>query len=175
VKASASAVRRDRSAGANCNRPAASSGARKRRHVRALQHEANPQGDRHLANSMWWAACSAGIRMGCASRTRASSSTNGRVGIWVRHRLPLLQNVRSGYLLAKRARVSGVTWSEGLLSLVAIGDKARQHVDQEVRWTPVATMFDLRDVFQLLICRHLATARVSACAGTCPLVSSAQV
>jgi hypothetical protein len=35
--------------------------------------------------------------------------------------------------------------------LVAVGDEASQHIDQEIRWTPLATMFNLGDILQLVM------------------------
>ena len=34
---------------------------------------------------------------------------------------------------------------------MAIGDQPTDHIDEKIGWTPMATMFDLRDVFELVI------------------------
>ena len=38
-----------------------------------------------------------------------------------------------------------------LLRLVAIGKYPTDHIDEKISWTPMATVFDLRDVFELVI------------------------
>ena len=46
-----------------------------------------------------------------------------------------------------------------LLRLMAISEETSQYVHQEICWAAMTTVFNLGNVFQLLICRYLATAR----------------